>query len=352
MGGVSNPKSTGGGGRSNEGKDKDDKDDKQSSPGPIGGADSYGMDKDSFDKSIGGKGDSGKDDSGFLSGVSDFFHEKVEAVEHWFKGEEDTGGFSPMGGPSSYGMSKKAFDTTIGERRHKARSLNQRLVREVDYFREAPMDYTADLLKNPMIAGAAAMSGLGMTAFGLVAADAAMDMAQNEATPMESLTSTLSGALRFTTIGAGLGPMKSVAMAALESPEKAAVATGGVMGTQVGGRVSAALASSLTDNPIARAGLVAAGTMGGAIAGKKAISAGIASTGTSGMQAPTSEPSERKDRPTSPLVASGEAAVEASRQLAKTSQQPVDLYARTVEQLPFYGLNIQQQQSNLPYYGV
>lgn len=333
-----------GGGRSGEGKNNDRKTEKHANMGDL---------NDKFkghEQKV--KEDGPKsEEKGIWDKVTDFVEEKVTDVEHWFKGEEATGGFAPMGGPSSYGLSTEDFDNTIGRDRQRARSLEQRMMRQVKYFEEAPMDYVADLIRNPLVAGGLSMTGMGLTAFGVTAVDAITDYMQMEATPMEALGQLAAGTLDFTPVGEALGPMSGIARAAIDSPEDAVKAAGGLMGTQVGAQVAPSLARAVTANPMVQAGITAAGIAGMGVAGRKAVETAM-KTGTSGgvgMEAPDTDRDRGADTPTSRLAASGREAVKASQRLAKAAQQPVDLYARTVRQLPYYGLQLPQQ---LPMYGV
>ncbi|AHK11872.1 hypothetical protein CHOED_012 [Vibrio phage CHOED] len=269
-----------------------------------------------------------------------------------FRGTEDTEGFGPVGGPKSYGMSNKAFDATVGSRRHAARSLDQRLMRQVDYFKEAPMDYISDLLNNPLISGAAMLTGAGPLAFGIQALDAAMDYAQNEATAGQALGQLASAGISFTPAGAALGEAKGVVKGAIASGVKGAVTSGSALaGAKVGGVVGAAVASGFMDNPYAYAATVAGVSALGAYGAKKAAKSVIsqAPSGTptkavTGMSQETSSDSRE-----SPLVASGKAAVKTSERLMEQTGS-TNLYAKTVEQLPYYGVDI--NQNNMPYYGV
>lgn len=328
--------------------------------GSIGDHQSYGMDKESFDHSIGSGrdkdrgGDSHdtpteKPDKSLGESIGDWARDTWQDTKDFFGGKEDKGGFSPMGGASSYGMSEADFDATVGKRRYEARSLGQRLMREVDYFQEAPLDYASDLLDNPLVSGAALMSGAGLTAFGVQAVDAIADYVQREASPIEALGQVASSTIGFTPVGDVLGPMKSIVKAGIKSPEKAAVATGGMVGGKVGVAAGANIASAVTDNPYARAAITAATGAGSAYYGKEAIETAIANnTGKPSVSGMEPVESEGRGDSRSPLVSSGKAAVASSKKLMQPAQS--DLYARTVKQLPYYGLNI--QPSNLPYYGV
>lgn len=330
-----------------------------SSPGPIGGASSYGMDKGTYEKSIGSSGSdhdrsSGtsapkKEEPSIVENISDWVGEKIQGVSDWFSGKEDTGGFSPMGGASSYGMEKKTFDDTVGERRHKSRSLGERMSREVDYFQEAPLDYVGDLMDNPLVSGAAMFTGLGTTAFGVKLADTIADIVQRETSPEKALTSTAGSLLQHTTIGADLGIMKPVASGALKSGMKgASQGFAGVVGGQLGAGIGGDVISSFTDNPYVSAAVTAGAGVAAAKGSKKAVALAQAQPKVDkpvvGMRPPRDHDSSAKE---SPLVSSGKRAMEASERL----KQPADvgLYARTVQQLPFYGLDTKQQ---LPYYGV
>lgn len=232
--------------------------------------------------------------------------------------------------------------------KYAATQLGTSLKNNISDFQQAPLDYVANMLKNPMIGGAAVMSGMGLTAFGVTAVDAIADYMQDEATPMEALKDLAYGTISLTPVGEALGPLRGVATAALDSPEKAASAAGGLLGTKVGASVAPNLASALSSNPMVRAGLTAAGIAGAGIAGRKAVETAMKSPGV-GMEAPEAPQGDRKDI-TSPLVASGKEAIKASQKLAQASRQPVDLYARTVKQLPHYGLGL--PDTNLPMYGV
>lgn len=337
------------------GSDKhDDKDDKGTggdSPGPMGGHESYGMDKESFDHSIGkgnDKGGSDTDSKSFIDNVTDWAGDTVGDVKGWFSGEEDTGGFSPMGGPTSYGMSTQTFDETIGERRHKARSLDQRLVREIDYFQEAPLDYAADFLDNPLVSLATAASGLGMTAFGIKAVDAVADYFQAEASPIATVKSLAGNIVESTPVGAPLGPMRQIVAAGIQDVDTVAPNIAGKAGTMAGGQIASKVASAVTDNPYAHAALSVGGAVGAGAYAKKAVAdAQEASKGATGIQTTsTPSPREPRGRDESPLVSSGSRAVASSKRLMQPAQS--DLYAQTVKQLPFYGLGNQQ----LPYFGV
>lgn len=343
------------GGRSGEGKqsDRESRDKRtKDSPGPIGGHDSYGMDKDTFDHTIGRGnrdrgGDASKPSTSVVDTVTDVVTDAWTSVKNYFSGEEDTTGFSPMGGPSSYGMTKKDFDTTIGERRHRSRSLAERMVREIDYFKEAPMDYAADLIDNPMVNLGLAMSGLGMTAFGVKAVDAVMDAFQGEATLGEAASSIAGNAISSTPIGAALGPARDIAAAAVKDPDAAAGVIGGMLGGRIGGMTGSKVAAAVTDNPYARAALTA-GTAAASASyarnwvGEKQREAKQMGTQTAKADTPKDRGGDRE----SPLASSGERAVARAERLMQPAQ--ADLYARTVEALPFYGLNQQQ----LPFYGV
>lgn len=273
-------------------------------------------------------------------------------VSDFFSGKEEQG-FSPLGGASSYGMSKKQFDETIGKSRYESLGLGSRISREIDYFQEAPMDYVSDLLDNPMVAGGAMMAGLGVPAFGLKVVDAAMDLAQNEASPMEALSNVGMGALSFTPVGASLpSEVKSLAKAGIKrGVEGVALKGSGILGGKIGTGLGSQLAESFTDNPLARVGMTAASAAAGAWAGKEATKTAMAKPSTSpaisGMQQPTAKDRGRSE---SPLVSSGEAAVASSKALM---QQPnVDLYASTVKSLPYYGLSPELSGNKQPYYGV
>lgn len=291
------------------------------------------------------------EDKGVMDSISDWASDAWQGAKDWATGKEDTGGFSPMGGASSYGMSKKTFDETIGKRRYESMDLGGRLAREIDYFQEAPMDYASDLLDNPLVSGAALMTGLGVPAFGVKVVDAAMDVYQNEEDPLGALGNVGAGALQFTAAGAAIpGPLRSITKAGLKAgPKAAAVAGAGVVGGKLGGTMGTQLASALTDNPYARAGITAASAAGASWGGMQlARNAATSPTVTSQPQAPRRERDTPRNERSSPLVSSGEKAIRASERL----MQPADtgLYARTVQQLPYYGLNAPQQQ--LPYYGV
>lgn len=233
-------------------------------------------------------------------------------------------------------------------------NLGAALSNNISDFQQAPLDYVADMLKNPMIGGAAVMSGLGLTAFGVTAVDAIADYMQMESTPMEALKDLAYGAIGLTPVGEALGPLRGVAKAALDSPEKAAGAAGGLLGTKMGAVAAPNIASALTDNPMVKAGITAAGVAGASIMGRKAVETAMKGgtptskqTGPVGMEAPKGDRRES----TSPLVASGKEAIQASKELQRESRQPVDLYARTVKQLPHYGLDL-PTNNKLPMYGV
>lgn len=292
-----------------------------------------------------------QEDKGIMDSISDWASDAWQGAKDWATGKEDTGGFSPMGGAASYGMSKKQFDSSIGKRRHEARNLGQRLGREVDYFQEAPMDYASDLLDNPLVSGAALMTGLGLPAFGVKAVDAIMDVYQNEEDPLGALANVGAGALSFTPVGKALPtPVRSIAKAGLKAgPKAAAKAAAGVAGGKIGTGMGASLAEAFTDNPYARAGITAGAAGAAAWGGSKLASTAMAQpTQTQGQPRAPRESHRGDSSRTSPLVSSGEKAIQASEKL----MQPADtgLYARTVQQLPYYGITPQQQQT--PYYGV
>lgn len=141
MGGQKNPGgNAGGGGGEGEGNHKDND---RGSPGPIGGHESYGMDRDTFDKTIGrdrdkgggGEGKSSPSESTATQDQADF-----NAVRNAFRRAQTSdapstlsdqqggltsqyGRFStpgPIGGASSYGVSRGTFDTM--EAPHRATS--------------------------------------------------------------------------------------------------------------------------------------------------------------------------------------------------------------------------------------
>lgn len=343
--------------RGNGGNKGSDKESRGGSFGSIGDHQSYGMDKGSFDNSIGrdrDRGGNGGDNKpsapdSVTDSIGDWVDDKWQGVKDFFGGKEDTGGFSPMGGPESYGMSNKQFDTTIGKRRQEARSLDQRLAREIDYFREAPLDYAADLLDNPLVSLATAASGLGMTAFGIKAVDAIADYYQAEASPLQTVKSLAGNIVESTPVGSVLGPMRQIVAAGIKDVDTIApglAAKGTAMATAP---VASRLASSLTSNPYARAALAVGATTGAAAYAKGLVSDAQKNTGTpSGTQVAAADTPRRggSDRVESPLVSSGEQAIASSKRLMQPAQS--DLYAQTVKQLPFYGLG----NSQLPYYGA
>lgn len=291
-----------------------------------------------------------KEEKGVWDSITDWAGEVVEGVGDFFTGKEDTGGFSPMGGPSSYGMTKKKFDKTIGKKRHEARGLGQRLGRQVDYFEEAPLDYVSDLLDNPLVAGAATMMGVGLPAFGVKVVDAAVDLFQGEVDPLGAAANIAAAGLSFTPAGAALPkPVRSVAKAGLKKGVEGATTTiGATLGGKVVGKFGETFADALTDNPLAKAGIASAAAAAGAWGGKTAVQKGLAQ-GPSTPKGPRPTPSRDhgdRDKVTSPLVASGERAIASSQQLMQDPN--VGLYAETVQQLPFYGINTRQQN----YYGV
>lgn len=292
-----------------------------------------------------------KEEKGVWDSIGDWFSEQVQDVKDWAYGKEDTGGFSPMGGPSSYGMSKKTFDKTIGKKRHQGRDVGQRLSRQVDYFKEAPLDYVSDMLDNPLVAGAAMMSGLGIPAFGVKVVDAAVDLFQEEEDIVGAAKNIAAGALSFTPAGSALpSSVRSVAKAGLTQGADIAQQTiGGVVGGKVAGKVSEAFADAITDNPLGKAAVTAAGAAAGAWGGKKGVEMAQAQPSTGPSKQPTRPQRDHGDRgrdAISPLVSSGEKAIASSQQLMQNPD--VDLYAATVQQLPFYGINTRQQN----YYGV
>lgn len=279
-----------------------------------------------------------------------------DRVKDYFGGEDDEGGFSAAGGSESYGTSKKEFDETIGKGRHNSRSLSERLGRELEYFQEAPLDYASDLLDNPLIAGATAMTGLGMTAFGVKVLDSAVDLFQGETDLMGAAKQVGSSAISSTPVGSAIPDVaRGIAKSTIEQGASGfAKGTGTVVGGSAGGNVGSTIADAVTDNPYAKAAITAASSVAGAIGGKKAAAGELFDGGgkPQGSRESSRESSEglsaKGDKPTSPLVASGEKAVRESKKL----MQPADagLYARTVSQLPYYGLDTTQQQ--MPYYGV
>lgn len=288
----------------------------------------------------------------------DNFSDKVSG---FFSGEEDTAGFSPMGGSKSYGMSKQNFDKTVGERRHKARSLGQRMSRQVDYFQEAPLDYVSDLLDNPFISAGVMMSGLGIPAFGIKVVDAITDIYQNEETPLGALGNIGAGALSFTGVGASLpSEIRGIAKAGLkEGIEGATMAGAGTLGGKVGTGLGSKLADVFTDNPMAKVGITAAGAAAGAFGAQKGVQTAMVGAPSGTSRGPVGMEPDRPGRGgrdgggrESPLVSSGRESVQASRELMKQTQ-PVDLYAQTVKTLPYYGLAPELSgQDKQPYYGV
>lgn len=329
-----------------------------SSPGPIGGAGSYGMDKDTFNKSIGRDRDRDRDRStpatkvkqdepDVVDKVVDWFSDKVTDVGDWFTGKEDTSGFSPMGGPSSYGMETKKFDETIGSRRHESRSLGERMQREVKYVQEAPLDYAADFLDNPLVSAGMAFSGLGMTAFGVKAMDAVADYFQREESPINTVKTLGGQIVESTPVGQVFGPLRNIVASGIKDTQSLAPNIAGFTAASVGGELASTVSTALTDNPYARAALTAGGAMGAGAFAKKAVKESQAAA-PKDVKVAQAAPRERRDRDRgdSPLVSSGKRAVAASEQLMQPA--PVDLYAQTVKQLPFYGLDTQQ----LPYYRV
>lgn len=215
-------------------------------------------------------------------------------------------------------------------------------------FQNAPLDYVSGLLDNPLVSGAAMMSGLGLPAFGVKVADAIADFVQGEATGEESIRSAAGSLITHTPVGAALGPMQGVAAAFTRSPEEGAVEASGMLGGKVGGIAGQALAG-LTNNPYAAAGITAISAAAGSSFAKQQTQQAIAKASTGPSQAPKASyaPSQGKG-PTSPLVASGELAVAKQEALQQPAQ--VDLYAQTVRDLPMYGLDV--DRLNNPYYGV
>lgn len=334
--------------------DFDSRDDDRGSPGPVGGHESYGMDKDEYDDTIGRDVDEADRDKGqkttaeetsVWGDFQEWVDDQYQAVKDWAFGKDYEGDFSPIGGASSYGMSKKEFDSTIGEQRHEARDLGQRLGRQVDYFAEAPLDYVSDLLENPLVAGITAMTGMGMTAFGIKAVDAVVDLFQGEVDPLGAAANLAASGLTFTPAGAAVpASMRGVAKAALtKGAEEAAVTGAGTIGSKVATATSEGFASALTDNPYGQAVAMAGAGVVGAWGGREVAEAALAES----QGKPAAEPTGPSADRSSPLARSGEKAIAASE--ARRTQDPqVDLYARTVKQLPFYGLTNPQQ----PYYGV
>lgn len=267
-----------------------------------------------------------------------------ESISDYFTGSEEQAG--PWGTAKDFNLSKKEYDETIGRGRYESLGLGARMQREMDYFKEAPLDYVSDLLDNPLVAGGAAMTGLGMTAFGLKVADAAVDIFQEEEDVLGAAKNIAVGALSFTPVGAAVpAPVRAVAKAGLkEGTEGMGKAIGSTIGGKVTAQATETLASAMTDNPYAKVALTATGGAFGAWGGQKAVETALAKPKT-----PKARPVPRKESDgnrRSPLVASGEQAVASSQQLM---QEPdVDLYASTVQQLPFYGLQDPKQL----YYGV
>lgn len=289
-----------------------------------------------------------------LDATANWVTTKFQEAQDWAFGKEFTG-TAPMGAPEDYGLTNAEFDATIGKDVYESMNLAERLTREVDYFSEAPMDYASDLMDNPLVAGGMAMTGLGLTAFGIKAVDAAMDVYQGEQDPMGAAAETAAAGLSFTPLGAALpASIRGIAVAGLKKGGKAAVTKGaGVIGGTVSGGLGNAFANAVTDNPYARAAITSAAAVGGTWGATKAAQAAM----ERGKEQTTTTPSTQttkttSDSRTSPLISSGEKAVAES----KSRMQPVqtDLYSRTVQQLPYYGLGGQTAQPYLsqPYYGV
>lgn len=215
-------------------------------------------------------------------------------------------------------------------------------------FQNAPLDYVSGLLDNPLVSGAAMMSGLGLPAFGVKVADAIADFVQGEATGEESIRSAAGSLITHTPVGAALGPMQGIAAGFVKSPEEGAIQTAGVLGGRLGGVAGGALAG-LTNNPYAAVGITAVSAAAGSSFAKQQTQQAIAKASTGPSQAPKAKATQPQgyDR-TSPLVASGELAVAKQEALQQPAQ--VDLYAQTVRDLPMYGLDV--DRLNNPYYGV
>lgn len=157
--------------------------------------------------------------------------------------------------------------------------LEDTMISHWNQFTEAPMDYVADAMRNPLVSTAFAFTGLSAIPAGIMALDAGMDLAQGESTAMQAASQALSAAIS-SPLGAALGQFQGLAASIAGNPSEAGTALGGFVGGKLGGTLGSALASGFS-NPYAGAAVAATAGVLGAFGGKQLGSAVQGSIGTS-----------------------------------------------------------------------
>lgn len=183
--------------------------------------------------------------------------------------------------------------------KYKAQSFAADVESGFEDLKSSPLDTLADITRNPLVAGALSLTGVGTGALaGVQLIDTASDIGQEEVDAGSALRTAAADILDTTGVGEGLGFAKGIITAGLRNPDSLPEVATGKIGSMLGGAGATRVASNMMrSNPLMGAAVSAAGPVMGKLGATALYKSSQSTAEEASKQArPASPP------PTSPLV--------------------------------------------------